>query len=122
MASIRKFQTTYNKGANNVSSDNEKFHENDTETVQEEEIKEPERFRVLLHNDDYTTMDFVVAVLRSIFNKTLPEATSIMMKVHNQGIGECGVYTQEIAESKVHMVRHEARMAGYPLNCTMEQV
>ena len=63
----------------------------------EQEIKEPERYRVLLHNDDYTSMDFVVSVLRNIFHKTPEEATAIMLLVHHQGVGQCGVFTQEVA-------------------------
>ena len=88
----------------------------------EQEIKEPERYRVLLHNDDYTSMDFVVSVLRNIFHKTPEEATAIMLLVHHQGVGQCGVFTQEVAETKVHRVRTTARAAGYPLKCTMEKV
>lgn len=75
-----------------------------------------------MHNDDYTTMDFVVAILISIFHKSTEDATSIMLNIHNNGIGECGVYTREIAEAKISQVRHEARLAGFPLRCSMEKV
>lgn len=95
---------------------------NDAETISENKIMKPEDFRVLLHNDDFTTKDFVVNILRSIFNKDFVEATTIMERVHNTGIGVCGIYTQEVAETKVHMVLHQARMHGFPLNCTMEKV
>lgn len=84
-------------------------------------IKEPRRFRVLMHNDDYTTMDFVVDVLISIFHKSGNEAENIMLAVHEQGIGACGVYTEEIAETKVALVHDKARRAGFPLRCSMEE-
>ena len=84
-------------------------------------LKEPDRYRVLLHNVDYTSMDFVVAILCSIFRKNMEEATSIMLAVHKQGVGQCGIYTREIAEAKVGRVRQAARAAGYPLKCTMEK-
>lgn len=85
------------------------------------ELKEPRMFRVLLHNDDYTSMEFVVNILTDVFRKTLEEATAIMLAVHEQGIGQCGVYTFEIAESKVALVHRRARRAGFPLRCTMEE-
>jgi len=88
----------------------------------DDELDEPKRFKVLLHNDNYTTMEFVIVVLKTVFSKNEAEAYQIMMKVHNDGVGVCGVYTSEIAETKVHMVRNMARKQGYPLKCTMEEV
>lgn len=85
------------------------------------EVTEPSRFKVLLHNDNYTTMDFVTEVLIFVFNKSRGEATRIMLKVHKQGIGVCGIYTFEIAETKVHAVQNMARERGFPLKCTMEK-
>ena len=96
--------------------------EGQTEVLQEERISEPDRYRVLLHNDDYTTMGFVVAILRAVFNKNPQEAEAIMLTVHENGVGQCGIYTKEVAETKVHMVKHEARLAGFPLRCSMEKV
>ena len=93
-----------------------------SDTVIEEDLKEPRRYKVLLHNDDYTTMEFVVYVLKKVFHKTDAEAHYIMMSVHKNGIGVCGVYPKEVAETKVAMVRHLARKEGYPLKCTMEEV
>ena len=87
-----------------------------------DEIKEPPRFKVLLHNDDYTTMDFVVKILEEVFHKSPSEATAIMLHVHNRGVGECGVYPAEIAETKVDIVHARARAAGFPLLATMERV
>lgn len=84
-------------------------------------VDEPARYKVLLHNDNYTTMDFVVSILCKIFHKSVSEATEIMMKVHKTGIGECGTYTKEIAETKVRCVISDARQAGFPLRCTMER-
>ncbi|MDR0338871.1 MAG: ATP-dependent Clp protease adaptor ClpS [Desulfovibrio sp.] len=85
------------------------------------ELREPRRFRVLLHNDDYTTMEFVIEILIGIFRKSPDEAVEIMLAVHENGIGACGVYTEEVAETKVAQVRSKARSAGYPLRCSMEE-
>lgn len=90
--------------------------------MMEEDVREPSLFRVLLHNDDYTTMEFVVLVLVDIFHKDAEEAASIMLAVHEKGVGECGVYTREIAEMRVALVARRARQAGFPLLCTMEEV
>lgn len=77
-------------------------------------------FKVLLYNDDYTTMEFVVGILKTVFNKSLPEATQIMFNVHNSGIGVAGIYTAQIAETKVETVHGMARADGFPLRCGME--
>jgi ATP-dependent Clp protease adaptor protein ClpS len=85
-----------------------------------QETKKPELFKVLLLNDDYTTMDFVVEVLESVFNKAPAEAYRIMMAVHHQGQGLCGVYPFEVAETKVATVVDLARSNGFPLRASME--
>ena len=85
-----------------------------------QETKRPQLFKVLLLNDDYTTMDFVVEVLETIFNKQPAEAFRIMMMVHTQGKGLCGVYPHEIAETKVEAVVTTARDNGFPLKAAME--
>ena len=85
------------------------------------ELKEPEQWRVLLLNDDYSTMDFVVEVLESVFQKSPAEAYRIMMAVHLQGKGLAGVYPWEIADTKVETVTSMAREAGYPLRATIEE-
>jgi ATP-dependent Clp protease adaptor protein ClpS len=85
-----------------------------------EELKKPELFKVLLLNDDYTTMDFVVDVLESVFHKQPAEAFRIMMMVHTQGKGLCGVYPFEVAETKVEAVVAQARENGFPLRAAME--
>lgn len=87
----------------------------------EEELEEPPMYKVLLHNDDYTTMEFVVEILQRVFNKSPGEATHIMLMVHRNGIGVCGIYTAELAETKVELVHHLARKNGFPLQCTMEE-
>ncbi|AMK11969.1 MAG: ATP-dependent Clp protease adapter ClpS [Pseudodesulfovibrio sp.] len=86
----------------------------------EREVKEPKKYKVLLHNDDYTTMDFVVEILVRVFHKSEAQATAIMLSVHNQGYGVCGTYTAEVAETKVDLVHKLAKSAGFPLKCSME--
>jgi ATP-dependent Clp protease adaptor protein ClpS len=86
-----------------------------------DEVTEPPMYRVLLLNDDYTTMEFVVEILMAVFKKTAREATRIMLNVHNSGVGLCGVYSYEIAETKVDAVHAIAREHGFPLKCTMEK-
>lgn len=85
-----------------------------------QETRKPDLYKVLLLNDDYTTMDFVVEVLESVFNKQPAEAFRIMMAVHTQGRGLCGVYTHEVAETKVETVMELARDNGFPLRAAME--
>lgn len=85
-----------------------------------QETKKPELYRVLLINDDYTTMDFVIEVLETIFHKQPAEAYRIMMAVHTQGKGLCGVYPHEVAETKVATVTERARENGFPLLAAME--
>ena len=85
-----------------------------------QQTQRPELYKVLLLNDDYTTMDFVVDVLESIFNKAPAEAYRIMMAVHTQGKGLAGVYPYDIAETKVETVIERARENGFPLKATME--
>ena len=85
------------------------------------DVKRPQLYRVILHNDDYTTMEFVVNILETIFNKPPAEAHRIMMQVHVQGHGLCGVYSHEVAETKVAEVHEEAREHGFPLRASMEE-
>ncbi|HEX8431323.1 MAG TPA: ATP-dependent Clp protease adaptor ClpS [Longimicrobium sp.] len=80
----------------------------------------PRRFRVLLHNDDYTAMEFVIDVLVRFFERTVTEATQIMLQVHQSGVGVAGVYTRDEAETRVEHVTAEARANGYPLLLTAE--
>jgi ATP-dependent Clp protease adaptor protein ClpS len=84
-------------------------------------VKRPNLYKVVLLNDDYTTMEFVVHVLESIFHKSPAEAYRIMMQVHTQGRGVCGVYPYEVAETKVATVEDCARQEGFPLRASMEE-
>ncbi len=85
------------------------------------ELQEPQMFKVLLHNDDYTSMDFVVEVLMDIFHKTHQQAEQIMLLIHEKGKAVCGVYTYEIAQMKVEQVRQLAKRNEFPLLATMEE-
>ena len=85
------------------------------------QTKKPAMYKVFLLNDDYTPMDFVIQILEIFFNKSPEDATNIMLQVHKSGVGLCGVYTFEIAETKVAQVMATARQAQHPLQCTMEK-
>lgn len=102
--------------------DEERFS-NETETIIDEDKKlfDPPLFNVIIHNDDYTTMEFVVCVLETVFNKSHIEANRIMMNVHQKGRGICGTYPFEIAETKVEKVIALARKEEFPLRCTVEE-
>jgi ATP-dependent Clp protease adaptor protein ClpS len=91
-------------------------------TDRKQKVKEPPFYKVLLHNDDYTSMEFVVLLLEKVFSKSTPEATRIMLNVHQQGIGVAGVYPKEIAETKVAIVHDLAQKNEYPLRCSMERI
>lgn len=93
----------------------------ETQTATRTKLQRPSLYRVLLHNDDYTPMDFVVAVLREIFRKDDAEAVRIMLHVHKRGIGVAGVYPHQIAETKVNKVHAMAKAEGHPLKCSMEE-
>lgn len=92
------------------------------DAVTEVELREPPHYRVILHNDDYTTMDFVVEILCGVFRKNPEDAVRIMLAVHEKGRGDCGVYPAEVAETKVSIVHGKARAAGFPLRCSLEDV
>ena len=91
-----------------------------TETLPEKKTKKPKLYKVLFHNDNYTTRDFVVAVLREVFHKSESDAVTIMMHVHNRGVGVAGVYTYEIAQTKIQIVERLAKEHEFPLRLTME--
>jgi ATP-dependent Clp protease adaptor protein ClpS len=91
-----------------------------TETRSEQKLERPRLWRVLLHNDDYTTQDFVVWVLESIFHKPRGEAFAIMLNVHRSGVGIAGVYTHDAAETKMKAARQAAEEHEFPLLVTME--
>ena len=87
----------------------------------DKEVDEPPMYKVMILNDDYTTMEFVVEVLEYVFQKSAEEATRIMLNVHRSGVGVCGIYPFEIAETKVDTVDNLARENGFPLKCIMER-
>ena len=91
------------------------------ELNQEIMIKHPKRYKVFILNDDYTSMDFVVDILISVFHKSYEQAENIMLEVHKKDRGLCGVYTHEIAETKVMQVIKKAKESGFPLKATMEE-
>ena len=97
--------------------------ESDSETVTHDDVKvrHPKNYQVILINDNFSTMDFVVAVLESIFNKSPAEAVQIMMRVHKLGRGVAGVFSRQIAEAKIALVHERATQTGHPLRCTMEE-
>jgi ATP-dependent Clp protease adaptor protein ClpS len=92
-----------------------------TETRTERRLQKPKMYKVLLHNDDYTTMEFVVYVLQGIFHRSETDAMQIMLHVHQNGIGVAGVYTREVAESRIAQVEALARSHEFPLRCSMEE-
>lgn len=94
----------------------------DVDVKERTRLEEPPMFEVLLHNDDYTTMDFVISVLQTIFQKSEVQATEIMLNVHNKGVGVAGIYTRDIAETKVAIVHDWAHQEGHPLRCTIQKV
>jgi ATP-dependent Clp protease adaptor protein ClpS len=106
-------------------SDNDKIGRDDRQTgvvvKSKPKTKKPSMYKVLLLNDDYTPMEFVVLVLERFFNKSREEATRIMLHVHRRGVGVCGVYTYEVAETKVTQVIDFARRNEHPLQCTLEK-
>ena len=85
-------------------------------------IRTPKMYRVILHNDDYSTMEFVIEVLVSIFHKAAADATRIMLDVHKKGKGICGVYPYDIAATRVARVHHLAKQREFPLKCSLEEV
>ena len=97
--------------------------EGKTDLVQKnrKKLKEPEEYCVILLNDNYTTMDFVVEILMDVFHKPETDAKQIMLDVHNKGKGKVGVYPWDIAQTKVNLVHHLARQYEFPLKCIIEQ-
>jgi len=96
-------------------------NEHEIELEEELELEEPKKYKVFLLNDDYSTMDFVIDVLLKIFRKSLDESEIIMLNIHNNGKEVCGVYTYEIASTKVAQVKTIAREKGFPLKAVMEE-
>ena len=102
--------------------DHDPLDERDIKLEPDTVIQEPKMYRVILHNDHYTTMDFVVEILMLVFYKPAAEATKIMLDVHKKGAGMCGVYTYDIASTKVALVHNMAKRREFPLKCSLEEV
>jgi ATP-dependent Clp protease adaptor protein ClpS len=94
--------------------------ERESGVIEEVSIKPPRKYKVILHNDNYTTMDFVVGLLTSIFSHSTPAATRVMLSVHRNGVGTAGVYSREIAEMKLALVKERGADSEQPIQCTME--
>ena len=97
------------------------LHRNSVSLKTRPEVKEPKLYKVIVHNDDYTTMDFVVWVIMDVFHKPAAESTKIMLEVHNNGSGIAGIYTLDIAVTKISRVHELAKANGYPLRCSTEE-
>lgn len=102
----------------NISQDQ---HDTGVVTQKRQELRRPHLYKVLLHNDDYTTMDFVVMILEQVFNHGQESAQRIMMNVHHEGVGVAGVYPRDVAETKTAMVHNLARKYEFPLKCSLER-
>ena len=89
--------------------------------LERSKAKPPSLYKVILLNDDFTTMEFVIEVLTSYFSMSMERATQVMLKVHNEGSAVCGIYTRDIAETKVIQVGEFAKQHGHPLRCSMEE-
>ncbi len=100
---------------------NDDYFEGDIRLGLDKKIKEPDMYRVLLHNDHYSTMDFVVEVLMTVFHMPAAQATRIMLDVHKKGIGICGVYIYDVAVTKVEQVHHMAKERKFPLRSSYEK-
>ena len=96
--------------------------EKTTQNKAGEKTASPPLYKVLMHNDDYTTMEFVVSMLELVFHLPSTEANQIMLQIHMRGIGVCGTFPYEIAETKIHQVHTKARQEEYPLVCSLEEV
>jgi ATP-dependent Clp protease adaptor protein ClpS len=92
-----------------------------TERRTKRKLEKPRLYKVLLHNDDYTTMEFVVYILQSVFHRSEADAVQIMLHVHRNGIGVAGVYTREVAETRAQQVEKLAKQNDYPLRCSFEE-
>lgn len=105
-------------------SDFEPFKDSDGNVALQEtkpQLKRPPLYKVILLNDDFTPMDFVVEILTDFFNMSVEKATQVMLQVHTQGVGVCGTYTKDVAETKVHIVNEYSREHHHPLMCAMEE-
>jgi ATP-dependent Clp protease adaptor protein ClpS len=103
-----------------MSSETDKDEQSGVATIKKVKLQPPRMHKVIMHNDDYTTMEFVIHVLEKYFNKNTTDAHAIILEVHTRGFGICGLFTFEVAESKVAKVIKYARENGHPLKCSTE--
>ena len=96
-------------------------HDEDVLTETKQKLEKPKMYKVLLHNDDFTTMEFVVYILNAVFKRSTAEAVAIMFKVHNDGVGIAGIYSYEIAKMKADKAMNMARAQEFPFLCTIEE-
>ncbi len=101
-------------------SDKDHRTQEEGEVKTKDRVEKPRMFKVLLHNDDYTTMEFVISILKQIFQHSEGSAVRVMLHVHRKGVGVAGVYTREVAETRVDQALQVSRESGHPLQCTME--
>ena len=111
-------QTNSNSGSDSVS---EGASQTDVVVEKKSQVQRPPLYKVLLHNDDYTTMDFVILIMKKYFGKSQEQAMDIMLNIHQNGVGICGVYTYEVAETKCQKVTLFSRQSSHPLKCTIEK-
>ncbi len=121
MTQYRTLQPLSSGGGNDPTEGPEMEGEGQTLTKYRPKVKRPSLYKVILLNDDFTPQDFVVFVLRKFFHKTEDEAVKIMLQVHHQGAGVAGVYSFEVAETKVYLVNEFSRSKQHPLKCIMEK-
>jgi ATP-dependent Clp protease adaptor protein ClpS len=110
-----------NEPLENESGDTDESLETELKVKSSEKLLEPKMYRILMHNDHYTTMDFVIEVIMQIFHKPAAEATKIMLDIHKKGMGICGVYTYDIAVTKIFEVHKMAKKRQFPLKCSYEE-
>jgi len=111
-----------NSGSRKNDSDSDEVVDTKFRSETKATVKTPKMFKVILYNDDYTTMDFVVDVLINIFKKPTADASRIMLEVHNRGMGICGVYIYDVAVTKVNQVHQLAKQNEFPLRCSFEEI
>lgn len=110
-----------NEPLENESAETGDSFESEIKLKAAEKLLEPKMYRILMHNDHYTTMDFVIEVIMQIFHKPAAEATKIMLDIHKKGMGVCGVYTYDIAVTKISEVHKMAKKRQFPLKCSYEE-
>jgi ATP-dependent Clp protease adaptor protein ClpS len=118
---ISRARATMSKGNEGNEGNDGRDGDSGTVTLTRTKTQKPSMYKVLLLNDDYTPMEFVIYVLQRFFSKSAEDATKVMLHVHQSGVGICGVFTYEVAETKVTQVMDMARQHDHPLQCTMEK-